>query len=132
METKTLNQMKASEVHRIVAAVLEVIEKANFEPQVDVALQVCDKKDDKEEQQERWKMVFLKKDTDLDELNAIKGELGNNFTVKIGTKDKAALLISIEAPSVDFISLLQKKHGSAATGRTMFDSPGQQGEGQKP
>ena len=105
MGTKTLNQMKASEVHRIVAAVLEVIEKAQFEPQVDVALQVC--KVEKEEQQEVWKMVFQKKSTDLDELNAIKSELGKNFSVKIDTKDKAALLISIEAPSEDFVALIQ-------------------------
>jgi len=131
METKTLKQMKASEVHRIVAAVLEVIEKAQFEPQVDVALQVCENKDAKDDVAEKWKMVFQKKDTNLEELNAIKSELGNNFSVNIGTKDKTALLISIEAPSGDFIALLQKKPSHVTPGRTMFDNPGQQGGEQK-
>ena len=131
METKTLNQMRASEVHRIVAAVLEVIENAQFEPQVDVALQVCESKEAKEEQPEKWKMVFQKRNTDLDELNAIKGELGKNFTVRIATKDKSAILISIEAPSGDFVALLQKKPSHATQGRTMFDNPEPQGGEQK-
>lgn len=68
METKTLKQMKGSEVHRIVAAVLEVMEKAQFDTSVDVALQLADAKEDGSE---NWKMVFQKRETSLDELNGI-------------------------------------------------------------
>ena len=128
METKTLKQMRASEIHRIVAAVLEVIEKAQFEPQVDVALQVCENKEADKEQPEKWKMVFMKKNTNLDELIAIKSELGSNFSVKIDAKDKTALSISIEAPSNDFVTLLNKKPGQGAAGRTIFDSTQQPAE----
>ena len=128
METKTLKQMKASEIHRIVAAVLEVVEKAGFEPQVDVTLQLCKEKEAKEEQSEKWKMAFQKENTNLDELNAVKGELGANFKVIIEAKDKTSLLISIEAPSEDFIALLQKRPVHVPPQRTMFDNAGQGGE----
>lgn len=118
METKTLKQMKGSEIHRIVAAVLEVMEKAQFDTQVDVALQLADTKEDGAED---WKMVFQKKETSLDELNGIKGELGKNFSVTIGTKDKTALLVIIKAPAGDFVALAQRKP-TAIPSRTMFDN----------
>lgn len=115
METKTLKQMKGSEVHRIVAAVLEVMEKAEFDTSVDVTLQQADTK---ENEPERWKMVFQKKNTTLDELNVIKVELGKNFRIAIGAKDKSALLVSIEAPANDFIVLAERK----PIQRSMFDN----------
>ena len=118
METKTLKQMKGSEIHRIVAAVLEVMEKAQFDTQVDVALQLADAMDDGTE---NWKMVFQKKETSLDELNGIKGELGKNFSVTIGTKDKTALLVIIKAPAGDFVTLAQRKP-TAIPSRTIFDN----------
>ena len=61
METKTLNQMKGSEIHRIVAAVFEVIEKAQFEPKVDATLQSTGKPE--EGKPERWNILFQKKNS---------------------------------------------------------------------
>lgn len=101
MENQKLNEMKGSEVHRIVAAVLEIVENAQFEPQMDVTLQETEEPDS-------WKMVFQKKSTDLDELNGIKEQLGNNFTVKVSAKDKSSISIAVVAPSGDFIQLLKK------------------------
>lgn len=114
MEQKTLKQMKASEVHRIVAAVLEVMEKAQFEPQVDVTLE--ETKDS-----EKWKMDFPKKTSTLQELKGIKEELGKNFDVIISAKSKDALIVSIEAQMSDFVSLLQREQDEIPS-RSMLDS----------
>lgn len=102
MEQKTLKQMKGSKVHKIVAAVLEVMEKAGFETQMDVKLQETDDAG-------KWKMGFEKKNTDLNELNSIQRELGNNFAVFISPRNQTTILISIEAPTDDFIALIQSK-----------------------
>jgi len=115
MEQKTLKQMKASEVHRIVAAVLEVMEKAQFEPSVDVTLE--ETKDP-----EKWKMDFQKKSSSLQELKGIKEELGKNFNVNIFPKSKEALVVSIEAQMDDFVTLL---HREELPSRSMLDSMGQ-------
>ena len=123
METVTLKQMRASEVHRIVAAVLEVMEKAQFEPKVDVELQEAGKP-------ENWKMVFQKKNSNLDELNNIKNELGKNFNVCLEPKDKTTLTIIIEAPCEDFISLLKKK--PTIPSRTIFDNDEQKDNNEQP
>ena len=100
MEQNKLKQMKASEVHRIMATVLATAEKASFSPSADVNIQ--------EVGQDPWKMVFTKKSTTLDELTNLRKELGQNFQVNVAPKDKAMLQISIEAPSSDFAALLQK------------------------
>ncbi len=108
METKTLKQLKGSEVHSILAAVFEVMEMAQFEPQRDASIMMA--QEQKEEQPERWKVVFMKKNTSLDELNMVKRQLGGNFSVGIaaGTK-QAALAISIEGRSTEFLGLLARK-----------------------
>lgn len=98
MEIKNLEQMKASEIHKIVAAVLEIVEEADFDPQVDVKLQ--------EQEEGVWLMDFIKKETSLNELNSIKDKLGKNFSVKVSTKDAKRLLVSVAAPAQDFISLM--------------------------
>ena len=100
MEQNKLKQMKASEVHRIMATVLATAEKASFSASADVNIQ--------EVGQDHWKMVFTKKSTTLDELTNLRKELGQNFQVNVAPKDKAMLQISIEAPSSDFAALLQK------------------------
>lgn len=116
METKTLNQLKGSENHKIIAAVLEIMEKVNIDTQIEAKLQ------QKKEDEQNWKMDFLKKDTNLTELNGIKQELGKNFTVTLTAKDSKNLLISVEAPAADFISLLQRKQSSdVIPSRGMFD-----------
>ena len=103
MENKTLKQMKASEIHRIMAQVLEIVEKAQFTPQVDVGIKECS------DHPEKWKMVFLKNNTSLEELTGLKNKLGQNFNVNVAPRDKSMLLITIEAPSADFVALNQQK-----------------------
>ena len=100
MENKTLSEMKGSEIHRIVASVLEIMEKAGFSPQVDVKLQ--------EPEEGTWKMDFAKNNSNLDEMNNIKSELGINFNIDVYPKDAKHVLISIVAPSLDFITLIGK------------------------
>lgn len=106
METKKLNQMRGSEIHRIVAAVFEVMEKVQVEPNVETKLQLTGKTE--EGQPERWKMEFLKKDSSIEELMSIRKELGSDFTIRLSAANKA-ILICIEAPATHFITLLQNK-----------------------
>lgn len=101
MATVKINEMKGSEIHRIVAAVLETMEKAGFPSSVDVTLNEA-------KEPERWKMIFQKGSSTLEELNVIKTELGENFQVKISPKDKQMLMIEVEAPQDDFIRLLER------------------------
>lgn len=102
METMTLKTMKGSDVHRIIAAVLDIMEKVNVPNMADAKLQP------EKENGNLWKMEFQKKETNFDELNTIKNELGKNFFVKISVTGKN-LLISVIATSDDFVSLIQKK-----------------------
>ena len=117
MESIKLNQMKASEVHRIIATVLEVMENANFETKVDVILQECEEPD-------RWKVVFQKKTTSLEELNGIKQELGENFKVTLAPKDKTALTIIVEAPSNEYAALLDRKPQIKRKQERLFEGQG--------
>lgn len=92
--------MKGSEVHKMVAAVLEVMEKAQFESQVNVNIEESD-------DPSRWMMSFLKKTTSLNELEDVKNELGENFTIKVAPRDKSSVTVVLEAPSTAFIGLLK-------------------------
>lgn len=114
MET-TLKTMKCSDVHRIIAAVLEIMEKVNVPNLVDAKLQT------EKEDENLWKMDFQKKETNFKELNTIMNELGTNFSVNISVTGKN-LLISVIAKSEDFFSLIQKKGGEQMTSRNMFDN----------
>ena len=105
--------MKGSEYHRIVAAVLEVMEKALTEPQKDVSIQESGEPD-------QWKMTFQKASTTLDEMNGVKNELGTNFEVTMTPRDKSSITISIMAPSSDFIALLQRKPAGMPFQRNVF------------
>ncbi len=113
MEKSKLQQMRASEIHRIIAAVMEIMEKAKFEPKVNAELQEVKDTD-------HWKMMFAKQNTSLDELTSIKNELGKNFGITIRPKDKENVFISVEAPVQDFMSLLQRKLGNGIQ-QTIFD-----------
>ena len=118
METMTLKTMKGSDIHRIIAAVLEIMEQVNVPNLVDAKLQ-ADKEDESV-----WKIDFQKKETNLDELTPIKNELGKNFSVNISANNKN-VLISVVANSNDFVTLLEKK-SSPIPSRDMFDNQGQQ------
>lgn len=102
MEAKKLSELKGSEIHKIVAAVLEVMEKAGFESDVNVTLE-----ETKEENV--WSMVFNKKSCTLAELLRVKNELGENYEITILPPKKQAVFISIQAPSQDFINKLGGK-----------------------
>ena len=91
--------MKASEVHRIVASVLDIAEKAQFSPKVDVGIDAVNNRPD------RWKMVIPKSNVTLEELTSFKNKLGQNFTVLVSPRDRGTLIVTIEAPSGDFIAL---------------------------
>lgn len=101
METLTLKEINGSEIHKIIAAVLEIMEKLNVPNLVDAKLQT-----DKEDEG-IWKMDFQKKDTNLDELTTIKNELGKNFSINISASGKS-VLISVVASGNDFVALLDK------------------------
>ena len=58
MET-TLKEMKSSDYYKIVAHVLEIVEKAKFNPDKDVKIM-------ESETPENWKMVFQKSDTSFE------------------------------------------------------------------
>ncbi len=116
MDKMKLEEMKSSDYHKIVAQVLEIVEKTQFNPDRNVEIKEAGSPD-------IWKMVFQKKDTSLDELQGIMKQLGSNFIVNISAKDKNALLISIEAPSDDFIRLKDK---AGQQPRGMFDQNGGQ------
>ena len=98
---KKLSEMKASELHRILAKVLEIAETSGFCAPVDANIKESSKPN-------RWKMTFFKERTDIDELAGIKADLGKNFSIIIEPKDKGRMLITIEASSEDFYSLLVK------------------------
>ena len=66
----------------------------------------------------------MKKTTSLEELNGIKNELGKNFEVTLQPKDKTTLTIVIEAPSSDYITLLNKKTETPKETGTLFDENG--------
>ena len=102
MEQMTLNEMKGSQIHRIVAAVLDIMEQAGFDTSVDVSL-----KESKEP--EIWMMTFEKNSTSLDELTGIKQKLGADFQISILAKAKDKLSIKLEAKSDDFLNLLKKQ-----------------------
>ncbi len=119
METTELKMMKGSDIHRIIAAVMEIMEKVNIQPQVDAKL--LPEKDD----ESIWKMDFIKKETSLDELVSIRKELGNNFKLKILAKEKN-VVISVVANGADFINMMEKKLHEPLPSRNMFDSQGEQ------
>ena len=98
---KDLKEMKSSDYYKIVAHVLEIVEKAGFNPDKDVKIMGSDTP-------ENWKIVFQKHDTSLEEMQDIKKQLGGNFDLKVTPKDKSVLLINIEAPASEFIRLKDK------------------------
>lgn len=123
METKTLNQMKGSESYSIAAAVYEIVEKAGFETKNAGALKLAGELEEGKE--ERWMMEFSKKEITIDELNSIRKELGNSFSIAISVSGKSEIRIRIEASSTDFFAILQKK----GTQPNLFNSPGGENKG---
>ena len=116
MEQTVLQAMKGSEYHKIIAAVLEIMEKAQFESNANVSL--SEKKDS-----DKWEMSFVKKSTDLDELLDIKTELGDNFNIRIEPGNNKQISICVEAPCEDFTKLIGAKLPTAGRQKNIFDKP---------
>lgn len=110
MEKVTLNTMLGSDYHRIVAQVLEIVEKTEFKPGKDVNILETGVEG-------VWKIVIPKKDTSLDELQSIKTQLGGSFNVNVAAKDKVSISISLEAPSEAFMQLVKKPLQSRPMGQ---------------
>ena len=113
MEKINLKEMKGSAFHKIMAVVLEVMEKVNFEPQKNVELQ-------ESKEPGVWQMVFTKEKTDITELNDIKTQLGSRFEIKVKPATKAQVCITLEAPAEDYMMLLEKKADKKDGQQEMF------------
>lgn len=114
MEQTVLQSLKGSEKYRIIAAVLEIMEKAQFESSSSVELKENKEKD-------IWEMSFVKRTTNLDELIDVKTELGDNFNIRLEAKNNSQMTICLEAPNEDFMKLIGKKTTPAKT-QTIFDN----------
>ena len=102
MATININEMKGSQIHRIVAAVLDVMEQAGFNTSARVDLKEV-------KDTENWMMTFEKNGTSLDELAGIRQNLGTDFQISILPRSKDRLDIRLEAKNAVFLSLLNKK-----------------------
>ena len=103
MANLKLTGIKGSEILWIEAAVLEVLEEAQFDLQDDVDISLR-----QSETEGVWNMRFEKAATNLAELSGIQSKLGKDFTMSIFPKDKTRLVIMLEAPKEEFTKLLNK------------------------
>lgn len=99
MENPNLKEMKSSKVFRIIAAVMEVMEKSGFKPDLNTTLE------ESKTNEGHWKMTFQKHSTNYDELCTIKNEMGENFNITVEPKDKNSICVILEAPKENFCEL---------------------------
>ena len=93
--------MKGSERYKIVATVLEVMEKSGYDTNGGkCAIEETDNPD-------VWRMNFNKETINLDELSNTKKELGEKFNVRVLPLSRKKLTISIEATSEEFFNLIK-------------------------
>lgn len=97
-EKKTMG-LKRSEVLKIEAAIVEIMENAGFNvlDNVDVVPTSTTG---------NFRMTFQKDKTSLATLNAIQDKLGNNFAISVAPMSKTIITVEIEASESDFIGLL--------------------------
>lgn len=103
MSESKMNGLKRSEVLKIEAAIVEIMESAKFEVTNDVLMTVS-------KTSGFCQMSFPKSVTSLEELNLIKEKLGKDFSITISAKDKSQIFVCIEAPEEAFISMLDNLH----------------------
>ena len=89
--------LMGSQVLKIKAAVLEVMEKNGFEPTEDVGLAAAKDKN-------VWQMSFVCRETALDILNIISEELGSGFALRLAWA-KNGIAVTVEAPDTAFMAL---------------------------
>lgn len=96
--------MKGSEIHRIVAAVLEIMERAQFDIMADAKLI--------EDKENKCRMDFTKKEATLEELNNVRKQLGSQFSIRILPKDSKVMYVSVIAPCCVFAGLLDDSNAA--------------------
>ena len=101
METKKFSELKGSEKLKFQAAVLEVLERQNFNLDKDLGMK------ESQDNPNNWVMGFTNSAMSLEDLDAAKGSLGVNFKITICPKSKDSFIFRIEAAGEDYIRLLQ-------------------------
>lgn len=91
--------LKSSQVLKIKAAALEIMEEAGFEASDDVKISKC-------KDENRRVMTFLKNRASLEDLVSMQENFGDNFIITIEARDKANFSVSVEAEEDSFIDLL--------------------------
>ena len=109
METKKFSELKGSEKLKFQAAVLEVLERQNFNLDKDLGMK------ESQDNPNNWVMGFTNSAMSLEDLDAAKGSLGSNFKITICPKSKDSFIFRIEAAGEDYIRLLQQKSNLVQT-----------------
>ena len=97
-----LNGIKGSEILRIQAAVLDVMERADFHPE-QISTELSAGKNENE-----WLMVFTKETAALTDLQKVIQELGGSFNFEILSTGKKTLFLRLVGKIDDYKRLLQK------------------------
>lgn len=95
-----IKDLRRSELLRIEAAVVEVMEKAQFEVKGTLDFNPS------RTNEGNYCMSFCKDKTDLQELMTIKENLGDDFDITVSGRDKTSVLVTVEAPEETFINML--------------------------
>lgn len=104
-----LEGKNGSEILRIQAAVLEVMERADFHPS-EINTELCEAQDTN-----NWLMVFVKEEVTTKEIgNVIRG-LGSDFRMTIKGRSKANVFVCLEAPKESFMRLVRPVQPTAST-----------------
>lgn len=93
------DNLKSSQVLKIKAAALEIMEEAGFEVSDDVKISKC------KEENNRM-MTFYKDRASLDDLVSMQTNFGEKFNITVEAKDKSLFAVLVEAHEDSFISLL--------------------------
>lgn len=118
--TKLVNlcELKGSEILKVEAAILEVVEEYGFS--LDKDLGIVESQDNAN----NWIMAFTTGEKELEDLAEVKNKLGERFRVRIVPKSKGAFLFRIEGPSEEFSYLASTlKPLSAAPGDQQVEEP---------
>lgn len=97
---KKLEELKSSEHHKIIAVILEAMEKSGYDTKAqNTSIEEVEKTG-------VWKMTFTKEKLSLEDIVKTKESLGENFSLTILPKSRKEVYITIEAPGEAFISLI--------------------------
>lgn len=121
MANSKFDGLMGSEILKIKAAVLEVMEGVGFNSQEEVGLKESSADD-------TWSMVFPKKSIELRELRDVSHKLGKNFNIRLEAHSKDVFDIILEAPKDEFKKLLgEKKYNTSPESPTMFPAESSDG-----